>query len=294
MENDARQILKNVVTDFGRKVLEEPDRLAGLLADYQVPRREAEAIVYASRTGVAAELRARAANGQPVSADDLASRLNVAVDPELSGSTLDAIAFSLGATIARGAPAAHRDAAAEASSPQKMAREPQPEPPAGKKKKVWKRAGLALAAKLAGVGALAAALATGALIYERDWATGIEAPLKSGVVTPDEHDFDILDQLVFRQRNPNWDDPQVKSVLTRQLSIGDNTRVLVIDRPAGSDKAEVRILDGPNQGKTGWVLSDETTHGWPVEWVPIAGWTAICLLALSGLLTIFGRKSSWG
>lgn len=32
MASDTRQILKNIVTDFGRRVLEEPDRLAGLLA----------------------------------------------------------------------------------------------------------------------------------------------------------------------------------------------------------------------------------------------------------------------
>jgi hypothetical protein len=124
MENDTRQILKNVVADFGRRVLEEPDRLAGLLADYHVSRRETDALVYASRSGVAAEVRARSGAGQPVAVDDLAARLNTAVDPQLANSVLDAIAYSLGATVGRAAPAARTVANEDPAPAPKSAAEP--------------------------------------------------------------------------------------------------------------------------------------------------------------------------
>jgi hypothetical protein len=110
------------------------------------------------------------------------------------------------------------------------------------KKRIWRRAGLAMTARLTGAGALLSALVLGGLIYDRDWAAGKEARLRHALVTPDEHDFDMLDQLADRADNPDLDEPQLKGISSRQLRIGINPRVLVLDRHTGRNKAKVQSL----------------------------------------------------
>lgn len=107
--------------------------------------------------------------------------------------------------------------------------------------------------------------------YMEHAATGIEADLQypyamrtarpdldKVFVSTDASSFDLIEESSKRE----YSDAEKQKLVNKAASIGETfsvptgSRVLIVERHFGSDRAKVKIAAGPSAGKVGWVKAD--------------------------------------
>jgi hypothetical protein len=100
MTNTIKYGLQEIVRDYGRNVLHEPDRLEALLADFAPgSQSERQAVVAVVRSGLIDELQKRAQEQDPNIVDEMVRRIAGTLEPESARLAIEACAYALGTPV---------------------------------------------------------------------------------------------------------------------------------------------------------------------------------------------------